>query len=70
MAENYGAWRAYCQSKLATLLCSLELDRIARAEGWKVKSIAAHARDPAIWRRLWGVSEQFTGLKMPIPATA
>ncbi|NKJ05111.1 hypothetical protein [Rhizobium sp. SG741] len=51
-------------------MCSLELDRIARAEGWKVKSIAAHARDPAIWRRLWDASEQFTGLKMPIPATA
>ncbi|MBM7044483.1 oxidoreductase [Rhizobium lusitanum] len=148
--KKYGAWRAYCQSKLATLLFSSELDRIARAEGWKLKSIAAHpgysvtglqtagprmgrdkassleflmkfmepifsqtaaagalptllaatspeaeggamygpngfyelkgppvrakiaahVRDPAIWRRLWDVSEQLTGLKMPIPATA
>ena len=148
--RNYRAWRAYCQSKLATLLFSLELDRIARAEGWALKSvaahpgysvtglqtagprmgrakassleflmkfmepifsqsaaagalptlfaatppqaeggamygpngfyelkgppvrakIAAHARDPAIWRRLWDVSEQLTGLKMPRPATA
>jgi len=148
--KNYGAWRAYCQSKLATLLFSLELDRLARAEGWKLKSvaahpgysvtglqtagprmgrdktsylellmkvmepmfsqsaaagalptlfaatspqaeggamygpngfyelkgspvrskIAAHAQDPAIWRRLWDVSEQLTGLRMPLPATA
>lgn len=148
--KNYRPWRAYCQSKLATLLFSLELDRIARAEGWTLKSvaahpgysvtglqttgprmgrdragsfdflmklmepvlsqsaaagalptlfaatspqaeggamygpngfyelkgppvrakIAAHARDPAIWRRLWDVSEQLTGLKVPLPATA
>lgn len=147
--RHYRPWRAYCQSKLATLLFSLELDRIARAEGWKLKSvaahpgysvtglqtagprmgrdragsleflmkimepmlsqsaaagalptlfaatspqaegglmygpngfyelkgppvrskIAAHARDPAIWRRLWDVSQQLTGLKMPLPAT-
>lgn len=147
---NYRPWRAYCQSKLATLLLTLELDRIARAGGWNLKSVAAHpgysvtglqtagprmgrdktsylellmklmeptfsqsaaagalptlfaatspqaeggamygpsgfyelkgppvrakiaasARDPAIWRRLWDVSEQLTGLKMPLPATA
>ncbi|WP_112609440.1 oxidoreductase [Rhizobium sp. WW22] len=40
--KRYRPWPAYCQSKLATLLFSLELDRIARAEGWKLKSIAAH----------------------------
>lgn len=148
--RNYGPWRAYCQSKLATLLFSLELDRAARAEGWQLKSlaahpgyavtglqsagprmgrnrpsflerfgklvepifsqsaaagalptlfaatspdaeggtmygpngfyelkgpparakIAAHARDPAIWRRLWDISEQLTGLRLPLPATA
>ncbi len=40
--RRYRSWSAYCQSKLATLLFSLELDRIARAEGWKLKSVAAH----------------------------
>ncbi|OED00290.1 MULTISPECIES: oxidoreductase [unclassified Rhizobium] len=40
--KGYRPWPAYCQSKLATLLFSLELDRIARAEGWKLKSVAAH----------------------------
>ncbi|GES42819.1 dehydrogenase [Rhizobium dioscoreae] len=40
--KRYRPWPAYCQSKLATLLFSLELDRIARAEGWKLKSVAAH----------------------------
>lgn len=40
--RRYRAWPAYCQSKLATLLFSLELDRIARAEGWTLKSVAAH----------------------------
>ncbi len=148
--RRYRPWPAYCQSKLATLLFSLELDRIARAEGWKLKSMAAHpgyavtglqttgprmgrdapgsfefmmkllepflsqsaaagalptlfaatsptaeggvmygpggfyelkgppvrakiashARDKALWRRLWDVSEQLTGLQTPLPATA
>ena len=40
--RRYRPWAAYCQSKLATLLFSLELDRVARAEGWALKSIAAH----------------------------
>lgn len=148
--ESYSAWRAYCQSKLATLIFSLELDRIARAEGWSLTSTAAHpgfaitglqstgprmgrnrpgllellskamepifshsaaggalptlfaatspdaeggvmygpdgfyelkgspmrakivpyAQNKAMWRRLWEVSEQLTGLKMPVPAIA
>ncbi len=148
--ESYSSWRAYCQSKLATLMFSLELDRIARAEGWNLMSTAAHpgyavtglqsagprmgrnrpgflellgkvmepilshsaaagalptlfaatspdaeggvmygpdgfyelkgppvrakivpsAQNKAIWRRLWEVSEQLTGLKMPMPAMA
>jgi NAD(P)-dependent dehydrogenase (short-subunit alcohol dehydrogenase family) len=147
---RYRSWPAYCQSKLATLLFSLELDRIARAEGWMLKSVAAHpgyavtglqtagprmgrdrpgsleilaklvepiasqsaaggalptllaatsptaesgtmygpsgfyelkgppvrakiashARDQAIRRRLWDVSEQLTGLKISLPAMA
>ncbi|NLR98816.1 SDR family oxidoreductase [Rhizobium sp. P38BS-XIX] len=146
--RNYGPWRAYCQSKLATLLFSLELDRIARTEHWGLRSIAAHpgysvtglqtsgprmgrdrtslaelgmkimeplfsqsaaagalptlfaatapqaesgamygpngfyelkgppvrsriaphTRDPAVWRRLWDISEQLTGLTLPSPA--
>jgi NAD(P)-dependent dehydrogenase (short-subunit alcohol dehydrogenase family) len=147
---SYSAWRAYCQSKLATLMFSLELDRIARAEGWNLTSMAAHpgyaitglqstgprmgryragwlelvskamepffshsaaggalptlfaatssdaeggvmygpdgfyelkgppvrarivpyAQNRAIGRRLWEVSEQLTGLKISVPATA
>lgn len=148
--ESYSAWRAYCQSKLATLMFSLELDRIARAEGWNLISTGAHpgyavtglqsagprmgrnrpgllerfgklvepimahsaaagalptlfaatspdaeggvmygpngfyelkgppvrakivpyAQDKAIWRRLWDVSEQLTGLRVPVPVKA
>lgn len=40
--KSYSSWRAYCQSKLATLMFSLELDRIARAEDWNLMSTAAH----------------------------
>lgn len=40
--KRYGYWSAYAQSKLATLMFSLELDRIARAEGWNLTSTAAH----------------------------
>ncbi len=39
---RYGYWSAYAQSKLATLMFSLELDRISRAEGWNLMSLAAH----------------------------
>ncbi|MFS8111408.1 SDR family oxidoreductase [Rhizobium jaguaris] len=148
--KSYSSWRAYCQSKLATLMFSLELDRIARAQEWNLMSTAAHpgfavtglqstgprmgrdrpgllerfgklmepvlsqsaaagalptlfaatspsaeggvmygpngfyelkgppvrakivpyAQDKAIWRRLWEVSEQLTGLRMPAPVIA
>jgi NAD(P)-dependent dehydrogenase (short-subunit alcohol dehydrogenase family) len=40
--RHYSAWRAYAQSKLATLMFALELDRRARANGWGVLSVAAH----------------------------
>jgi NAD(P)-dependent dehydrogenase (short-subunit alcohol dehydrogenase family) len=40
--KRYSPWKAYCQSKLATLMFSLELDRRARAEGWALMSNAAH----------------------------
>jgi NAD(P)-dependent dehydrogenase (short-subunit alcohol dehydrogenase family) len=34
LERGYSAWRAYAQSKLATLLLALELDRRSRAAGW------------------------------------
>lgn len=40
--HRYGYWTAYCQSKLATLMLALELDRRARAESWPLMSNAAH----------------------------
>ncbi len=144
--RRYTPWKAYSQSKLATLMFSLELDRRARAEGWNLTSTAAHpgfavtglqstgrsmdrdspsmlerigavlqpflsqsaaagalptllaatspearggvmygpdgfyemkgpptlarivpaARDKAVWRRLWEVSEQLTGVGLPM----
>ena len=40
--RHYSRWRAYGQSKLADLMCALELDRRLRAAGSTVKSLAAH----------------------------
>lgn len=40
--RNYRPWTAYCQSKLATLLFSMELERRARMNGWPLMSNAAH----------------------------
>ncbi|MBR0813569.1 SDR family oxidoreductase [Bradyrhizobium diazoefficiens] len=40
--SSYRAWRAYCQSKLAMLMFSLEFQRRSDAAGWGVRSIAAH----------------------------
>jgi NAD(P)-dependent dehydrogenase (short-subunit alcohol dehydrogenase family) len=40
--KRYAPWKAYCQSKLATLMFSLELERRARAGGWHLMSTAAH----------------------------
>lgn len=40
--QNYVPMRAYGQSKLATLLFALELDRRSRAHGWGITSNAAH----------------------------
>lgn len=42
LEKRYTPWSAYCQSKLATLLFSLELERRARAEKWKLISNSAH----------------------------
>ena len=40
--RRYTPWAAYCQSKLATLLFSMELERRARLDNWPLVSIAAH----------------------------
>jgi NAD(P)-dependent dehydrogenase (short-subunit alcohol dehydrogenase family) len=40
--RRYRPWTAYCQSKLATLMFSLELERRARAARWPLMSNAAH----------------------------
>jgi NAD(P)-dependent dehydrogenase (short-subunit alcohol dehydrogenase family) len=40
--RNYRPWVVYCQSKLANLLFSFELQRRSDAAGWGLTSIAAH----------------------------
>jgi NAD(P)-dependent dehydrogenase (short-subunit alcohol dehydrogenase family) len=40
--RHYRRYRAYCQSKLANLLFTLELDRRARQAGTPLTSVAAH----------------------------
>jgi NAD(P)-dependent dehydrogenase (short-subunit alcohol dehydrogenase family) len=41
-ARVYSPWKAYGQSKLATLMFALELQRRSDAEGWNLTSNAAH----------------------------
>jgi len=40
--RGYSPHPSYCQSKLATLMFALELDRRSRESGWGVRSNAAH----------------------------
>ena len=42
LEQGYARWPAYCQSKLATLMFSLELDRRLQRHGIQVLSTAAH----------------------------
>lgn len=72
---RYGYWSAYAQSKLATLMFSLELDRIARAEGWNLTSTAAHpgfavtglqSTGPRMGRTGPGWQERFGKLLVPL----
>lgn len=42
LERGYRPWAAYCQSKLATLIFALELERRARSAGWELTSNAAH----------------------------
>jgi len=46
--RDYRPWAVYCQSKLANLLFSFELQRRSDAAGWGLTSIAAH---PGISRK-------------------
>jgi NAD(P)-dependent dehydrogenase (short-subunit alcohol dehydrogenase family) len=42
LERGYSAWGAYAQSKLATLVFALELDRRSRAGDWGLLSAASH----------------------------
>jgi hypothetical protein len=48
VGKRYRPWPAYCQAKPATLLFSLKLDRIARAEGWTLKTLPPIAAMPSL----------------------
>ena len=42
LQRRYGKWVAYCQSKLANLLFTTELDRQAREHGGRLLAVAGH----------------------------
>ena len=60
--RKYGAWKAYCRSKLANLLFTLELAEVSGGYFARCKparpSRAAQDRGAAL--RLWEISEQLT----------
>lgn len=60
--NKYSAWGAYGNSKLANLLFTFELERKARANGWRFSAFAAHpgysntnlqSVGPQIRQRIW-----------------
>ncbi|MEH2511151.1 NAD(P)-dependent dehydrogenase (short-subunit alcohol dehydrogenase family) [Nitrobacteraceae bacterium AZCC 1564] len=74
LEKRYTPWSAYCQSKLATLLFSLELERRARADNWPLISVAAHpgyartglqSTGPRMGRDAPGFFERFSKLIEP-----
>jgi NAD(P)-dependent dehydrogenase (short-subunit alcohol dehydrogenase family) len=73
--RRYRPWTAYCQSKLATLMLALELDRIARENGWTLTSNAAHpgfaatglqSTGPSMGRNRPSLMERVSKLLAPI----
>jgi NAD(P)-dependent dehydrogenase (short-subunit alcohol dehydrogenase family) len=74
LEKRYTPWSAYCQSKLATLLLGLELERRARANNWPLISVAAHpgfaatglqSAGPSMGRNTPSLFERFTKLLEP-----
>ena len=67
-ARSYKPWKAYSQSKLATLMFALELQRRSDAAGWGLMSNAAHpglarteliAKGPGTSGLLWRIGTLF-----------
>jgi NAD(P)-dependent dehydrogenase (short-subunit alcohol dehydrogenase family) len=72
----YFSWRAYGQTKLATLMFGLELDRRSRAGGWGIRANSAHpgltrtnlqVTGPARGRNSAGLGLRFTELFHWVP---
>jgi NAD(P)-dependent dehydrogenase (short-subunit alcohol dehydrogenase family) len=64
--RGYSPWPAYNQSKLATMLFGLELDRRSRANGWGITSNVAH---PGLtWTNLQTAGPTMGGRRSPLNA--
>src|SRR5262249_10362177 len=62
--QNYNGTRAYAQSKSATLMFALELDRRSRQGGWGIRSNAAH---PGLTKTNLQISGPSHGQDKPTP---
>src|SRR6185503_17132136 len=62
LADGYGSWSAYGQSKLANLLFAYELQRRVDAAGLSLLSVAAHPGYAAT--NLQGVGPAMTGSRL------